>query len=471
MEMLMFHIDKSQKQPIYMQLYEKIRDSIINGQLQEDEKLPSKRHLGDYLSVSQTTVENAYAQLIDEGYIYSKQRSGFFVSAIDTLPLIPQQRVSSVTPITRVETQPLSRYSFQLGAIDKVHFPFEQFRKYAKEAFDTLQDSLIESGDVQGDFMLRQQISQYLFHSRGVETTPEQVIIASSTEQLLSIITDLLPAQHSFILEDPIYPQVPQLLSRKHISYRFVPVCHDGLHVEHIDQYDDNVVYITPSHQFPTGVTMTLQNRIKLLKWASQHSERYIIEDDYDSEFRYEGKPIPALQSLDKAERVIYVSTFSKSIAPSIRIAYAVLPRHLAKLYQNKINIEGGTVPRHTQYIVSRFMESNQFERHLNRMRKIYRQKRDVLIEYFSQYPTLCQINGAQTGMHFVVTIQNGLSEQTCMARFKAHDIDVQPLSQYLFQHQNTTPQFVIGFGGIPMEDIEAHATQLLKSLEINKSS
>ncbi|MCS4486618.1 MocR-like pyridoxine biosynthesis transcription factor PdxR [Staphylococcus americanisciuri] len=465
MEMLMFHIDKSHKQPIYMQLYEKIRNSIINGQLQEGEKLPSKRLLGDYLSISQTTIENAYAQLMDEGYIYSKQRSGFFVSDIDTLPLTTTQREINITPISYTEAS-APRYAFQLGAIDKAHFPFELFRKYAKEAFDTLQHTLIEAGDQQGDFTLRQQISHYLFHSRGVQSTPEQVIIASSTEQLLSIITDLLPEQHTFMLEDPIYPQVPQLLSRKHIPYHFIPVQQDGIQVEQIAQYDDNIVYITPSHQFPTGVTMNLQNRIKLLKWASAHPERYIIEDDYDSEFRYEGKPIPALQSLDKAERVIYVSTFSKSIAPSIRIAYAVLPIQLAKQYQQTINIEGGTVPRHTQYMVSRFMESNQFERHLNRMRKIYRQKRDVLLDYLSQYPDLCQISGAQTGMHFVVTIVNGLSEQECIQRFKAHAIDIQPLSHYRFHADNPTPRFVLGFGGIEDSQLANHAEQLIHALQ-----
>ncbi|AVQ34109.1 PLP-dependent aminotransferase family protein [Staphylococcus muscae] len=462
MEMLMFHIDKSQKQPIYMQLYENIRNSIINGQLQEGEKLPSKRLLGDYLSISQTTIENAYAQLLDEGYIYSKQRSGYFVSDIDTLPLITPQRHA----VTKPKTDHLYRYNFQLGAIDKAYFPFEQFRKFSKEAFDKSQDNLIESGDPQGDFTLRQQISHYLFHSRGVQSTPEQVIIASSTEQLLSIITDLLPKQHAFMLEDPIYPQVPQLLTRKHIPYQFIPVQANGIHIDHIEQCQNNIVYITPSHQFPTGVTMSLQNRIKLLKWASQHSERYIIEDDYDSEFRYEGKPIPALQSLDKAERVIYVSTFSKSIAPSIRIAYAVLPVHLTEQYQRTANIEGGTVPRHTQYIVSQFMESNQFERHLNRMRKIYRQKRDVLINYLSQYPSVCKIDGAQTGMHFVITITNGLSEQACLKRFKAYDINLQTLSHYRFQQLDTPPSFVIGFGGIDDSALQHHAEQLIRALQ-----
>ncbi|QLK85317.1 PLP-dependent aminotransferase family protein [Staphylococcus sp. 17KM0847] len=466
MEMLMFHIDKSLQYPMYMQLYEKIRSSIIDGSLNEGEKLPSKRLLSDYLSISQTTVENAYAQLIDEGYIYSKHRSGYFVSDIDILPLVTQRNTRAITSTEKTSSEKTSRFAFHLGTIDKAHFPFEQFRKYAKESFETLQYDLVEGGHQQGDFPLREQISHYLFHSRGVQSTPEQVIVASSTEQLLSIITDLLPSHTSFMLEDPIYRQVRHLLTRKHIDYDFIPVYQDGIDIQQVLQHHANIVYITPSHQFPTGVTMSLQHRIKLLKWASESTERYIIEDDYDSEFRYEGKPIPALQSLDQTDSVIYVSTFSKSISPSIRVAYAVLPKPLLEKYQKTLNIEGGTVPRHIQYIVSQFMATHQFERHLNRMRKIYRKKRDLLVNYLSQYPDLCRIDGAFTGMHFILTIQNHLTEQECMACFKKYDITIQPLSHYLFQHQTSKPKFVLGFGGIETSDILKHAQQLIHALK-----
>ncbi|MBI5975637.1 PLP-dependent aminotransferase family protein [Staphylococcus canis] len=469
MEMLMFNIDKSKDQPIYIQLYEKIKENIINNTIREGEKLPSKRQLSHHLSLSQTTIENAYGLLIDEGFIISKPKSGYYVSDIESLPVVvshqSQNHISSEVHHKHVE---LPKYTFQLGAVDKAHFPFEQFRKYAKEAFEDLQYDLIESGHIQGDYHLRAQISQYLFHSRGVQSTPDQVIIASSTDQLLSIITDILPETCSFILEDPIYRQVRQVLKRKHINHDFLPITHDGIDTQNINQWRHEVVYITPSHQFPTGVTMRLKKRIQLLKWASTHQDRFIIEDDYDSEFRYEGKPIPALQSLDQTGSVIYISTFSKSISPTIRIAYAVLPERLMTRYRQKTNIEGGTVPRHTQFIVSRFMESYQFERHLNRMRKIYRKKRDVLLNHLKRYPHIFQISGEATGMHFVIQIVNGLTESECLERFRYYDIQIRPISQYLFKYTYDKPTFVLGFGGIPIEELEEHINQLIQSLNTN---
>ncbi|HHU6750241.1 TPA: PLP-dependent aminotransferase family protein [Staphylococcus pseudintermedius] len=460
MEMLMFHINKSHTQPIYIQLYENIKQSIMKGQMQEGEKLPSKRQLSQYLSVSQTTVENAYAQLIDEGYIYSRPKSGFFISDIETLPFT--QTVPLKPSVQAITASPTLKYAFKLGLIDEQHFPFEQFRKYAKEAFEELHFDLVDPGHKQGDLALRTQISHYLFHSRGVQSTPEQVIVASSTEQLLSIITDLLPDTQTMMLEDPIYPQVHHVLKRKHIPHVFIPVKKDGIAIDEIEQATHNIVYITPSHQFPTGVTMRLKNRMRLLKWASAQADRFIIEDDYDSEFRYEGKPIPALQSLDQTGSVIYVSTFSKSISPTIRIAYAVLPESLLRHYQKTDHIEGGTVPRHTQFIVAQFMETNQFERHLNRMRKIYRQKRDKILAQLHQYPDIFEVSGEKTGMHLIITIKKGWDEQTCISRLKDFDIDMTPVSHYMFNKQTHPPRFVLGFGGIAMDALDTHIAQLI---------
>ncbi|MGV3275609.1 MocR-like pyridoxine biosynthesis transcription factor PdxR [Staphylococcus sp. 11261D007BR] len=467
MEMLMFNIQKSKEQPIYIQLYEKIKDHIIEGTIHEGEKLPSKRQLSHYLSISQTTIEHAYGLLIDEGFIYSKAKSGFYVSDIESLPFIqPSHSPELSSSHKTTETTFKPRYAFKLGAIDKAHFPFEQFRKYAKEAFEDLQHDLVETGHIQGDYRLRFQISQYLFHSRGVKSSPDRIIIASSTEQLLSIITDILPKNSAFMLEDPIYRQVRQLLKRKHIAFDFLPIVQDGIDTQSINHIPQNVIYITPSHQFPTGVTMHIKKRIQLLKWANQNPNRYIIEDDYDSEFRYESKPIPALQSLDQTGNVIYVSTFSKSISPTLRIAYAVLPQSLIHRYHQTTNIEGGTVPRHTQFMVTRFMETNQFERHLNRMRKIYRQKRDKLLKVLNQYPHLFKVTGEQTGMHFVIEILNGRSEKECIHRFKQNDIHIKPISHYFFKHPQHRPVFVLGFGGIPIEALEDYVDQLIQSIQ-----
>ncbi|WP_323703400.1 PLP-dependent aminotransferase family protein [Mammaliicoccus sp. Dog046] len=458
MEMLMFNINRDISTPIYLQLYENIKQNIINNTMQHNEKLPSKRQLSHYLSVSQTTIEHAYQLLCDEGYILSRSRSGFYINDIVNLPVTYKTQL----PTESDENESLYQYRFKLGAIDKSHFPNDLFRKYAKESFDDHQICLLDSGHKQGDYNLRKEIRNYIFHSRGVNCLPQQIIIGSSTEQLLSILTDIL-SDAKYMIEDPIYKQVRNLLKRKHVPFEFIPVNSNGIDIEQIIRTDFDVVYITPSHQFPTGVIMDLKRRTQLIKWASEKNSRYIIEDDYDSEFRYSGRPIPALQSLDNTGRVIYVSTFSKSISPSIRVAYAVLPQELLSIYRKKTNIEGGTVPRHTQYTLGRFMSDGHFERHLNRMRKIYRNKRDIIIRELKKYPDIFSISGELTGMHFILTVTNGLSLEDCVHRVEQMNIDIKPLAHYRFKQNDHIPQFVLGFGGIPDEDLENHIHALIQ--------
>ncbi len=460
----MFDINRNINIPIYQQLYENIKMNIINDVMQHNEKLPSKRQLSHYLSVSQTTIEHAYQLLLDEGYIYSKNRSGFYINDIENLPVTYKSKISDEDYKEEVNY----KYSFKLGAIDKEHFPQELFRKYAKEAFDKQQLCLLDSGHKQGDYNLRKEIKQYIFHSRGVNCSPQQIIVGSSTEQLLSIITDII-SESTYMIEDPLYKQVRDLLKRKHVPFDFIPVTENGIDIDQIKQLEHEVVYITPSHQFPTGVIMDLKRRTQLIKWASKKDTRYIIEDDYDSEFRYSGRPIPALQSLDNTDSVIYVSTFSKSISPSIRVAYAVLPKKLLKQYQNKTNIEGGTVPRHTQYMLSKFMNEGHFERHLNRMRKIYRNKRDLIIEQLQKYPDDFRVSGELTGMHFILTVTNGLSLNECIKRTKRCDIEIKPVSHYRFKKVDNDPHFVLGFGGIDSNDVLNHINALIKCLKSEK--
>lgn len=460
MEILTFYINRKLDTPIYQQLYENIKNNIIDDKLKHNEKLPSKRQLSHHLSVSQTTIEHAYQLLIDEGFIYSKNRSGFYISDIENLPITYKSKIKIRKEETYEEKQP--SYSFKLGAIDQEHFPTELFRKYAKEAFESNQLHLLDSGHKQGDSNLRKEIRNYIFHSRGVNCTPEQIIVGSSTEQLLSIITDIIP-KSTYTIEDPLYKQVRNLLKRKHVPFEFVSVTKNGIDLEHITNSNNEVVYITPSHQFPTGVIMDLKSRTKLIKWASEDPSRYIIEDDYDSEFRYSGRPLPALQSLDNTESVIYVSTFSKSISPALRVAYAVLPQKLLDIYQRKTNIEGGTVPRHVQYMLTQFMSDGQFERHLNRMRKVYRQKREIILKQLLKYPNDFEVSGDLTGMHFIITVTNGLNTYECINKAIACDIEIKPLSHYRFKKIDTSPSFVLGFGGIPLQKVKAQITLLIQ--------
>lgn len=238
-------------QPLYLSLYEKLKNQIIEGQYQSNDRFPSKRQLSNYLSVSHTTIEHAYQLLVDEGFIYSKPRSGYFVSDIESLPVIHRQ-TNQLNTDNLEKKQRQYKYAFNLAEIDSESFPMHIFRKYAKDVFEDHQLSLLQRGERQGEYILRQQISHYLFNSRGVTCHPNQIIIGSSTSQLLDMITNLLKKEE-FIIEQPSYPPIKHTLDKKGISYIQVPVEQNGIQIDPILNTNNNILYITPSHQFPTG--------------------------------------------------------------------------------------------------------------------------------------------------------------------------------------------------------------------------
>ena len=451
------------KQKLYISLYEQLKNQIIEGQYQAQDKFPSKRQLSEHLSLSHTTIEHAYQLLLDEGFIYSKPRSGYYVSDIQSLPVINiNNQFIEIEPKTPESKQ--YKYAFNLAEIYAEYFPLNLFRKYAKEAFEDNELALLEKGDIQGELNLRQQIAHYLFNSRGVSCHPNQIVIGSSTEQLLNMITDLLKTS-SFIIEKPSYPPIKHVLDKNKHNYIQATVEKDGINMIDIINSNNDIVYITPSHQFPTGYVMNLKKRTQLIKWAHQQNSRYIIEDDYDSEFRYYGKPIPALQSLDKNDKVIYISTFSKSLYPSCRIAYIVLPQKLLQSYLSMPYKESNTVPVHIQQIIANFMSSGSFERHLNKMRKIYREKLNYILERLKPHEDQLKIEGALTGMHFTITVDNGLTMSQCL--HSAEKLKLK-LNVYNYAEENELlPKFIIGFGGIPNHKLKEHTDVLIKSLTV----
>ena len=451
------------KQKLYISLYEQLKNQIIEGQYQAQDKFPSKRQLSEHLSLSHTTIEHAYQLLLDEGFIYSKPRSGYYVSDIQSLPVINiNNQFIETEPKTPESKQ--YKYAFNLAEIDAEYFPLNLFRKYAKEAFEDNELALLEKGDIQGELNLRQQIAHYLFNSRGVSCHPNQIVIGSSTEQLLNMITELLKTS-SFIIEKPSYPPIKHVLDKNKHNYIQATVEKDGINMIDIINSNNDIVYITPSHQFPTGYVMNLKKRTQLIKWAHQQNSRYIIEDDYDSEFRYYGKPIPALQSVDKNDRVIDISTFSKSLYPSCRIAYIVLPQKLLQSYLSMPYKESNTVPVHIQQIIANFMSSGSFERHLNKMRKIYREKLNYILERLKPHEDQLKIEGALTGMHFTITVDNGLTMSQCL--HNAEKLKLK-LNVYNYAEENELlPKFIIGFGGIPNHKLKAHTDVLIKSLTV----
>ncbi|MEK4283393.1 MULTISPECIES: MocR-like pyridoxine biosynthesis transcription factor PdxR [Ureibacillus] len=466
MDMLIFQLEKENAKPLYEQLYSGIKNAIIQKQIEVGTKLPSKRKLAEFLNISQTTIEIAYSQLLAEGYITSIPRVGYFVEEIDELPYVEKKQTTIEIP---QKEQKQYRYDFHPGKVDEESFPFVVWRKYVKDIFDITSKELLQMGEPQGEVELRKEIANYLFQSRGIHCKPEQIVISSGTELLLPMILRLFEDDFILALENPGYSAIPRI----HLNNNAIPISVDeeGLVVDELEQTNANIVYITPSHQFPTGAVLSATRRTQLLKWASKAPNRYIIEDDYDSEFRYIGKPIPALHGLDQNDKVIYMSTFTKSLMPSLRVAYMVLPHHLLMKYKEIFSYYSATVPRFVQHILANFMKDGHFSKHLNRMRKIYRKKHDKLKHTLTTFYPDIKITGDQAGMHVLISIPSGKNVDQLKQIANHHGINITPVTNYLLKPiEYKHPTFLLGFGGIPLNQIEESIHQLMECWNVQKN-
>jgi GntR family transcriptional regulator/MocR family aminotransferase len=466
MDMLMFQLQRSNETSLYQQLYQEIKEAIISGKISVGTKLPSKRKLADFLAISQTTVELAYGQLLAEGFIESRPRRGYYAQPVEELAYLD---VPQLEPVIQEDIH--YRFDFHSGQIDTVSFPFSTWRKLAKEVIDETNQDFLLAGHPQGDEALRQEIARYLFQSRGVVCGAEQIILGSGTEQLMPLLIRLLPKTLVFGFENPGYALTHNIFS--HYDRKAVPLAvdQDGLSLKELEASDADVAYVTPSHQFPTGAVLSATRRSQLLNWAAA-GNRYIIEDDYDSEFRYTSRPIPALQSMDKSGRVIYISTFSKSLMPSLRIAYMVLPKQLMRAYRETFLHYSSTVPRLEQQLVARFMKEGHFARHLNRMRKLYQKKLAKLTSSLLLFAPAVKISGEQAGMHIVLTVETTRTETELVESAKKSGIRVSGLQSYnILEKAVFPPQIILGFGGLLEDEIEQAVEQLMASWNIKKSS
>lgn len=471
MDMLIVPIDREGGGPIYGQIYEGIRRKITDGSLAVGSKLPSKRKFADTLGVSNTTVELAYGQLLAEGYISSRPRSGFFVQDVGELAYALPAVIPAAGPASAPRTGDSFRYDFSPGRIDTESFPFDAWRKQAKSVIDESSADLLLLGHPHGEAELRREIALYLNHSRGVSCTPEQVIIGSGTEQLMPLVIRLLGADTVYAIEDPGYPLTHHIFRQNDRRAIPVPVDGEGIRVELLGETGADAAYVTPAHQFPTGAVLSAHRRNQLLSWAAEKPGRYVIEDDYDSEFRYGGIPVPALQGMDPNGRVLYISTFSKSLMPSLRIAYMVLPRQLLPRYRELFAHYASTVPRFDQQILAGFMRDGAFSRHLNRMRKVYRRKYTALTGALGQYSRRISFEGSQAGMHLRLAVVTDRAEEELVELAGQDGIRVQSAGSYsvVRSRPEGNPEIVLGFGGVPATGIPEAVRRLMDCWEIEK--
>ena len=440
--------------PLYEQLYRHLVEEIRRGRPAPGEKLPSKRRLCALLGVSMSTVETAYSLLTAEGYVISRPRSGYTVA--DLLPLTPQPAPGVPQPSPEPSRW---KYDCSTSAVDTSLFPFSSWARITKEAVYEHPD-LLQRGHPQGDLPLRAALADLLAQYRGVHCAPEQIIVGAGADLLLSMLLQLLPDYTAVALEDPGYPSAYATVTRHGRQAVPVPVDGEGMIPEALERSGAKLAYVTPSHQFPMGMTMPAGRRSRLLHWAASAPDRYLIEDDYDSEFRYSSRPIPAMQGLDRMGKVVYMGTLSRSIAPSIRVAYMILPPALLERYHQAFPHGACTVSRFEQEGLRRFITQGLYGRHLRRVGNLYRRKCAVFTEALSAIEGVT-LSGQQAGLHFLLTLPR-LTEEELVARATARSVRVSPLSRYCHAGPPLPSTVVVGFAGLSEEEL-AETAALLK--------
>lgn len=450
--------------PIYQQLYNYIKEEITAGRISYNSKLPSKRKLSAHLGISRNTVQAAYDQLIEEGYIHSCEKKGYYVNRLDHLQKLKLGPLSE--DLVKVDHTIALPYDYSYHGVDIDAFPFEIWRRLTKEIINEYDKELLQLGDSFGYYRLRSVLAAYLHQSRGVKCTMDQVIISSGTEMLFQSLLQLFSKDYCYGIEDPGYERLPQLLRGNRATFIPIPIDGNGMIAEEVEKTSPNVLCITPAHQFPSGQIMPINRRIRLLNWANKAPDRYIIEDDYDSEFKYSGKPIPALQGIDTNEKVIYMGSLSKSISPTLRVSYMVLPPQLLKLYRRDLSYQLCPVPIFEQKILCRFIEDGFFERHLNRMRNIYKKKRELLVSYLQGMDRSVKILGADAGLHLLLQVANSMSEEQLILTAARVGVRVYRCSSYYLRDNRLPeiPTILFGYATIREYDIEASCELLKKA-------
>ena len=449
--MLSYSLNDNSKTPLYEQLYQQIKEDILTKRLKANTILPSKRSLAEHLSISVMTIENSYNQLLSEGYIYSLPRKGFYVSELvipDTVNPSSGPKVNRDVP----ETQTPSYFAdFTSNATDPASFPFGTWAKINRKLLSEDQKKLMTNSPSNGLAELRTAISDYLSAFRGISVSPNNIVVGAGTETIYSILIQLLGYDKTYGTEDPGYEKIALTFMANNVHTKKVPMDEAGISVDYLEKKKIDIIHTTPSHHFPTGITMPINRRYELLKWAGESAKknpRYIIEDDYDSEFRLSGLPIPSLFSIDENECVIYMNTFTKSLASTIRVSYMVLPDHLMNEYFDKLSFYSCPVSTFEQLTLARFMSEGYFEKHINRMRNNSRKKRDLLLKTIKNGPlsNISEIKEEQSGLHFIINMNLNMTDEEFIHLCEENSIKLSAVSPH---------SFMVNYSSIPLERIE----------------
>lgn len=457
--MLTYHFDSHAKMPMYEYLYNCIKDDIIHEKIKPHEKVPSKRALAKHLQISLITVENAYNQLLIEGYIYSIEKKGYFVNEIQfpSVPVIKKE-------IEIIDQQPQYLMDLKTNSVSPDDFPFSTWSKLTRQVLSKQNASLLVKPPQEGCYELRKAICDHLYSFSGMSVSPYQIIVGAGTEYLYNLVIQLFSHNSIYAFENPGHKSISKVYETNRIPCLHISLDQDGLNINELRNSSANIVHISPAHHYPTGITMPIKRRLEILKWANDRNG-YIIEDDYDSEFRLRGKPISTLFQIDQNERVIYMNTFSKTLAPSFRMSYMVLPLHLVKRFHDKLHFYSCSVSSLEQVILASFIEQGYFERHINRMRNAYKDIRDELLKeiYHSPMSSSVEITEENAGLHFLLHYQGDYDDHELIEKAKSIGLNIAALSEY-YQNPFSTHTLVINYSGLTKKDIPL-AVQLLNQL------
>ena len=451
--MLTYSFENIGKQSIYEYLYKCIKQDIIEGKLVAGERLPSKRTLAVNLGISTITVENSYGQLMSEGYIYSLPKKGYYVSDLSGVTRI--KPVKYEIPRKKENDEPKYDMDLSSNRTDPDSFPFATWAKLMRRVITDKQEDLMKISPSEGTWELRAAIAMHLASFRDMQVEPEQIIIGAGTEYMYGMLIQLLGRDKTYCVEDPGYSKIARIYSSNNVKYCYAGMDKEGICPDKIRECDADIVHISPTHHFPTGITMPVSRRFELLAWANEKDDRYIIEDDYDSEFRMTGKTIPTMKSIDISEKVIYMNTFSRTLTPTIRISYMVLPPHLAAVYRERLSFYSCTVSNFEQYTLAEFIQDGYFEKHLNRMRLFYSRQREAILSVLKSGSCKCagNVREADSGLHFILELNTKLSDDAVKKQLNSFGIHINALSEYYQDKTNSiSHQFVISYSNLKID-------------------
>lgn len=468
-------------------LYESIKEQILENILKANEKLPSKRALACHLGISVITVQNAYGQLISEGYIYSIEKKGFFVADIAVENQFFQRKELNNngekntcdygTEIEGDYSQVVSnekKYFVDLKSNTTSYekFPFSLWSHVTRQVLNSGDERLLQRMSANGVLELRNAICQYLLEFRNMNVKPNQIVIGSGTEALYTMLIQLLGRQSVYAVENPGYKKVARIFEINGASFIPINIRKNGISIKELENSFANVIHISPSHHFPTGIVMPVRCRGELLDWAAKEKNRYIIEDDYDSEFRFNGKPLQTLQSTDTSDCVIYMNTFSKTLAPSFRISYMVLPLKLTKVFEEKLGFSSCSVSSFEQYTLAEFLQKGFYAKHIIRMKNYYRNLRNGLIRCLqaSKLSEISEIQEEDSGLHFLLRINFLYSGEELKLRLENQGIRASFLSDFFYnqssiEEQNNNHVLVVNYSGIKKEQIPELVSRMEKAI------